>query len=183
MISIRNLAWLRGVKIPDHPGFGQRLYEMFADTASGINTLEQQTNSNLSGTPGAPPAPDGLTVVPHPQGVEFAIQHSGDFYQGLKYEIDCTSQGQTHSYDVGSSRNGFLPVGPLEATYQVRALYPTGQSSRPVVCGSPATVVRGASVSRVAMLPGQGSGTTKQGQPPGFGGAYRGSTPPVRAKS
>jgi hypothetical protein len=181
-LDIRNLAWLRGIQIPGTQGFGQRLYESLTDVRSGVNTLEQQTNSNLQGTPTAPPQPDGLTVVPHPQGVEFSIQHEAEFYQGLKYEIDCTAQGQTHSYDVGSSRNGFLPVGPLEGTYQVRSLYPTGQSSAPVVFGSPAKVVRGASVDRVAMLPGHGSGTTKQGQPPGFGGPYRSSTgkPPSR---
>jgi hypothetical protein len=177
--SWRNFDWLRTVKIDGNPGFGQRFYELLSDARRDVSTLEQQTNSNLKGTPPPPPDPDAFKVVPHPQGVEFAISHNAEFYQGIKYEIDATANGTTHSYDVGSSRNGFLPVGPLTATYKVRALYPNGQSSNPVAHNSP---VIGASVSKVAMLPGQGSGTTRQGQPPGFGGAFRSSTgaPPVR---
>jgi hypothetical protein len=179
-LSLRNLDWLRSVKIDGEPAFGQRLYEMFNDVRGGVNTLAQQTNSNLNGNPTAPPAPDAFKVVPHPQGVEFAITHNSDFYQGIKYEVDAMANGQTHSYDVGSSRNGFLPVGPLTATYRVRALYPNGQSSNPIAHPGPVT---GASVKQVAMLPGQGSGTTRQGQPPGFGGAFRSSSgkPPVRS--
>ena len=182
-LPIRNLAWLRSLKIPDQPSFGQRFSEMISDIQTGVGVLEQQTNSNLAGNPGAPAAPDALNVVPHPQGVEFAISHNANFYQGIKYEIDATANGTTHSYDVGSSRNGFLPVGPLTATYKVRALYPTGQSSPPVAYGgSQPKPVIGASVSQVAMLPGQGSGTTRQGQPPGFGGPFRSpnGAPPVR---
>lgn len=177
--SWRNFDWLRTVKLDGIPAFGQRFYELLSDARRDVSTLEQQTNSSLGGNPGAPPAPDALNVVPHPQGVEFAITHNSDFYQGIKYEIDATSGGTTHSYDVGSSRNGFIPVGPLTATYRVRSLYPNGQSSAPVAYPTP---VIGASVSRVAMLPGQGSGTTRQGQPPGFGGAFRSSNgaPPVR---
>src|SRR5262249_6337637 len=116
----------------------------------------------------------------------FAIRHEGEFYQGIQYEIDHTSNGTTHSYSVGASRNGFLPVGPTSGTYQVRALYPNGSSSPPISYGGPPPqVVRRASVTRVQMLPGQGSGTTRQGQPPGFGSAYRSSNgaPPVRSKS
>jgi len=184
--DIRNLDWLRTVKIPDNPTFGQRLYEMMADIQRNGNTLEQQGNFSLNGRPGPPPTPQELTVVPHPQGVEFAIRHEGEFYQGIQYEIDHTANGQTHTYSVGGSRNGFLPVGPTNGTYQVRALYPNGQSSPPVAYGGPAAkMVRGASVSHVQMLPGQGSGTTRQGQPPGFGAAFRSANgaPPVRSKS
>lgn len=185
-LPTRNLDWLRGLKLPDVPSFGQRMSEIISDIRSGVGTIEQQGNFDMSGQPGAPPAPQELTVVPHPQGVEFAIKHEGEFYQGIQYEIDHTANGTTHSYSVGGSRNGFLPVGPTVGTYQVRALYPNGKSSVPVVFGGPVPkIVRGASVTSVAMLPGQGSGTTRQGQPPGFGGAFRSATgaPPVRSKS
>lgn len=181
--SWRNFDWMRNLKIEGNPAAGQRFYELLSDARRDVSTLEQQTNSNLNGSPTPPPAPDALNVVPHPQGVEFAISHNSNFYQGLKYEIDATANGTTHSYDVGASRNGFLPVGPLTATYKVRALYPNGQSSGAVAHGGATpTPVVGASVSRVAMLPGQGSGTTRQGQPPGFGGAFRSANgaPPVR---
>lgn len=184
--NIRNLDWVRSVKLADNPTFGHRLYEMFSDVQKNGNTLEQQGNFDIQGHPGAPPQPQELTVVPHPQGVEFAIRHEGEFYQGIQYEIDHTASGQTHSYAVGASRNGFLPVGPTAGTYQVRALYPNGKSSTPVVYGGiqPKTVY-GASTKTVAMLPGQRSGTTRQAQPPGFGGAFRSASgaPPVRSKS
>lgn len=183
-LNLRNLDWVRTLKLPDQPGFGQRLYELVSDIRSGVNTIESQGNFNVSGYPGPPPTPQELNVVPHPQGVEFSIKHEGDFYQGIQYEIDHTANGQTHSYSVGASRNGFLPVGPTVGTYQVRALYPNGQSSAPVVYGGPTPkTVAGASVKTVAMLPGQGSGTTRQGQPPGFGKAFRSAngSPPVRS--
>src|SRR4029077_15011980 len=108
----------------------------------------------------APPMPQSLRGVPHPQGVQFAISHDGNYYQGLKYEIDCTSHGVPHTYDVGSSRNGFLPVGPLTANYQVRVRYPNGTSSLPIPHTGP---VVGGSVSTVSLLPSQGAGTTKAG--------------------
>jgi hypothetical protein len=173
----RHLEWLRKIdpKNPPHD-FGVRLYEMISDLAKNDTMMAQQGNLSLTGNPTAPPTPQGLTVVPHPQGVQFSIQHEGEFYQGLKYEIDVTSGGATHSYDVGSSRNGILPVGPITANYQVRAMYPSGTSSPPVPLKGP---VSGGSGS-ATLLPGQGSGTTRAGQPPGFGGPYRGDKPPAR---
>jgi hypothetical protein len=176
VISVRNLAWLRSLSLPDMPDFGSRMNEIVSDLMGGTNTLEQQTNSNLNGTPAPPPAPDALSIVPHPQGVQFSISHNADFYQGITYEIDATAGGITHTHDVGTSRNGILPVGNLTATYQVRARYPTGASTRAVpFSGS----VAGGSGSPT-LLPSQGAGTTRAGQPPGFGGPYRGSKPPIR---
>jgi hypothetical protein len=176
-VNIRNLDWLRSLKggpLPDEAG--PRLFEMISDLAKGMNTMEQQGNLNMNGTPAAPPLPDSLTVSPHPQGVQFAISHNADFYQGVQYEIDCTSSGVTHTYDVGSSRNGVLPVGNLTANYQVRVRYPNGTSSSPVVYRN--AVIGGS--GQAALMPSQGAGTTKAGQPPGFGGPYRGSSPPKR---
>jgi hypothetical protein len=167
---------LRSLKLDGHPEFGARLYEALTDVRTNLETLEQQTNSNLSGTPAAPPGISGLKVIPHPQGVQFLIQHDADFYQGIQYEIDASSNGVTHTYDVGSSRNGILPVGPLTARYQVRARYPTGTSTAPFVLNR--EVAGGGGSSQ--LLPSQGAGTTKTGQPPGFGGPFRGGKPPAR---
>jgi len=164
--NIRNLEWLRSVKVDGHPDFGARLFEALSDTKGYLNTLEQQGNFNLQGIPPAPTPPDNLKVVSHPQGVQFSITHLADFSQGVGYEIDCTSNRVTHTYDVGNARNGVLPVGPLAAQYQVRARYPTGVSTPAVRYAK--TVVGGKGSS--ALLPSQGAGTTKPGQPPGFGG-------------
>jgi hypothetical protein len=174
--NIRNLDWIRSLKLDGHPEFGARLFEALTDVRTGLGTLEQQTNSNLQGTPAPPPTPDALQIVPHPQGVQYAITHKSDFYQGVTYEIDATAGGVTHTYDVGTSRNGVLPVGALLANYQVRARYSSGASTPPVRFPNAVTGGRGSPT----LLPSQAAGTTKAGQPPGFGGPYRGANPPTR---
>jgi hypothetical protein len=174
--NIRNLDWLRSLKLDGHPEFGARLHEALTDVKNSLGTLEQQGNFNLQGTPAAPPAPDALKVVSHPQGVQYQIMHNADFYKGATYRIDATAGNVTHTYDVGASRNGILPVGNLKADYQVRTTYPNGASSSAV--RHPKTVIGGSGSTE--LLPSQGAGTTRAGQPPGFGGPYRGSTPPVR---
>src|SRR5277367_5025964 len=172
-----NLAWIRSLKLEGHPEFGSKMYELLNSYKGNLDQMEQQGNFNLQGTPAAPPAPSSLKVMPHPQGVQFSISHDADFYQGVNYEIDATAAGVTHTYDVGTSRNGVLPVGALTANYQVRARYPNGTSTSPVQF--PNAVIGGS--GSTALLPSQGAGTTKGSQPPGFGGAYRGSKPPVRS--
>lgn len=176
----RNLDLIRGIDPKNLPSdFGHTLYQCLLDLTKNDNVLAQQGNFNLDGNPSAPPTPQGLTVVPHPQGIQYAIQHEGEFYQGIGYEIDVSAQNQTHTFDVGSSRNGILPVGPLTASYQVRARYPNGVSS-PAVRYSQQVI--GGSVSQVSLLPGQGAGTTRASEPPGFGGPFRSSNgaPPLR---
>jgi hypothetical protein len=176
----KNLDWIRSVDPKNLPtDFGHRLYQCLQDLTTNDNVVAQQGNFSLDGNPTAPPQPQALNMVPHPQGVQYQIQHEGEFYQGINYEIDMTAQGQTHTFDVGSSRNGVLPVGPVTASYQVRARYPNGKSGNAVAFSQP---VRGASVSQVTLLPSQGAGTTRPSQPPGFGGPYRSSNgaPPVR---
>ena len=175
-LQVRNLSWLRSLKVDGVPDFGARMHELISDVIQGSNTLEQQTNSSFTGDPAPPPPPEALKVVPHPQGVQFAITHQSDFYRGVGYHVDVTSGGVTHTYDVGNSRNGVLPVGNLAAEYKVRASYATGQSSLPVAHSG---VVQGGAGS-AGLLPSQAAGTTLPTQPPGYGGPYRGSKPPVR---
>src|ERR1700733_4950894 len=104
--DIRNLQWLRSIKIDGHPDFGARLYVALDDSRTHLNTLEQQGNFNLQGTPAGPPSPSNLNITPHPQGAPFVITHDANFYQGINYGIYATSSGVTHTYDVGASRNG-----------------------------------------------------------------------------
>jgi hypothetical protein len=171
-----NLSWLRSLKLDGHPEFGAKLFELLDGHRADLNMLEQQTNSNLNGSTAPPPVPTKLTVVPHPQGVQYSIQHDAEFYADPLYEIDVTANNTTHSMDVGTSRNGVLPVGALTATYQVRTRYANGSSSNPVQA---AGAVTGGAGSK-SLLASQGSSTTRPSQPPGFGGAYRGTKPPVR---
>lgn len=184
--ALKNLDWVRKLQIPGVENAGARFHELFDSIRTNFNTLESQTNSNLQGNPGPPPAIDGFTVSPHPSGVDISIQHNGEFYRGVNYEVDYADnphfQG-ARTQHIGQSRNAIIPVGPWNGFYQVRASYPTGQSTTPVIFGGPTPqMVRGGSVSQVNFLPSEGAGTTRPGQPPGFGSQYRGSVPPKRSK-
>jgi hypothetical protein len=185
-LNVRHLDWLRKLDVPSIPGFGARMHELVTDIINGTNVIESQTNSDAGGRPAPPSAIQGVRIIPHPQGVDIAIQHDGEFYEGVHYLVDYSPtpnfQG-ARTQDIGSSRNHVFPIGQWNGYYQVRAKYPTGQSTAPVIFGGPTpTLVRGGSASAVSLLPNQGAGTTSAGQPPGFGGAYRSQTgaPPVR---
>jgi len=185
-LQVRNLDWLRRLKVDGAPEIGARLHEMVNDLVRGVNTLESQTNANLDGQPAPPPAIQGVNVVPHPQGVDISIQHDGNFYEGLGYYVDYADNPHfqnARTQFIGDSRNHILPVGNWGGYYQVRAKYPTGVSTAPVIFGGPVPrLVKGGSVSTVSLLPTQGAGTTRRGQPPGFGSSFRSANgaPPVR---
>jgi hypothetical protein len=185
-LSVRNLDWLRKLDVPGVPAFGARLHETVTDIIKGANVIEQQTNSSATGNPAQPPAPQGMVVVPHPQGVDVAIQHEGDFYQGCEYYVDFADNPHfqnARTQHIGQTRNAVIPLGAWDGYFQVRAQYPTGQSSAPVIFGGASPkMVRGGSVSTVSLLASEGCGTTRPGQPPGFGAPYRGSVPPKRIK-
>src|SRR5580658_7858774 len=140
-----NIEWIRSLKLEGHPEFGARLYQLLDSFRGNLDTLERQTNSNLTGQIAPPPMPSKLTIVPHPQGVQYSIQHDADFYADPLYEIDVNAGGITHSIDVGASRNGVLPVGKLTANYQVRTRYANGLSSAPVVAPTAVTGGSGSS--------------------------------------
>lgn len=185
-LKVPNLDWIRGVEIDGHPGFGAKLYQSLHTLALGVSTIAQQTNANPSGTPEAPPPVQQVTVTPHPQGVDVSIKHEGQFYQGLEYYVDYADNPSfvnARTEHIGQTRNAIIPVGQWNGYYQVRASYPSGISTRPVLNGGAvAQMVRGGSTSAVAMQPTQGCGVTLPGQPPGFGNSFRSDTgaPPKR---
>ena len=166
-LSLRNLDWLRRLEIPGVQAAGARFHELISDMKKGVETMEQQTSSNMNGTPAAPPAIQNFTVQPHENGVEFAITHTGEMYRGVHYLIDHSETPHfqnARSVDVGETRNGFIPVGPRTLYYQVRAKYPWSDSTSPVFHGvsSPASVTGG--TASIALLPSQGCGTAKPGR-------------------
>src|ERR1700733_549848 len=87
LMSVRNLSTIRNWSTPEIPDLGARLHETIQDMIKQDRLLEQQTNGNLEGNPTPPPKPQSLTITPHPQGVQFSIQHEGNFYQGISYHI------------------------------------------------------------------------------------------------
>jgi hypothetical protein len=182
--DIRNLAWLRSLKLDGHPEFGAKLFEALTDVRSGLDTLEQQTNSNLNGIPAAPPAPQSVKVTPTAVGHHVSINDGTDFYRGKYYHVESSEDRHfTNPFPEysGPAREINLATGPRALHFRVFASYQNSDNSAVVYHGGaiPRPVIGG-----TAFKPGssQGSGTGRPSQ--GFAGfgptPWRGSKPPAR---
>ena len=182
--NLRNLEWLRSLKLDGHPEFGARLYEMLADVRTGLRTLEQQTNSNLSGTPAAPPGLQSIKASPTHVGHHVSINHGADFYRGIYYHVESADNPHfTNSFPEysGPAREINLATGPRALYFRAFASYQNSDNTSPVYHGGtqPRPVLGG-----TAFTPGssQGSGTGRPSE--GFSGfgpvPFRGGKPPAR---
>jgi hypothetical protein len=167
-MSIRNLDWLRRLKIPGVDSAGARLFEIISDVKRGSETLEQQTNGNMNGNPSAPPGLQGMTVAPHENGFDVSIQHDGNYYRGVEYYVDYADNPQfngARTEHLGQNRNTVLPLGKRSLYFQARAAYPWSDSTTPVYHGgsTPQPVLGG--TQQTSLLPSQGCGTARPGQP------------------
>jgi hypothetical protein len=186
---VRNLSWLRKLSIDNVPGFGARLHEMFNDVINGVGVLEQQTNGNCSSHPTAPPPLQGMTVQPHEHGFDVSIQHEGEFYRGVRYYVSYADNPHfagARTFPMHDSRNAVLPLGSRTLYFQAHAAYAWSGPTAPVFHGGSVPVaVTGGTGAPVALLPSQGCGTTRAGEPPAGPGvaAFRSSNgaPPVRS--
>lgn len=185
-LKIRNLDWIRTLKIDGAPEFGPRLYEAISDMAKATDTLAQQTNSNLSGNPAPPPRIQAVTVTPTETGAHVSITHEGEFYRGIEYHAEYSaSPNFTNPFPVhmGPAREQDVPVGSKTLYWRAFAQYPTGSPTSAVYHGgtSPAAVTGGKSFP---LGTSQGSGTGRAGEGiQGYGAQpFRSKTgaPPVR---
>jgi hypothetical protein len=164
--KVRNLAWLRGLKLDGVPEFGPRLHELVSDMIANDRQLAQQTNSSLSGSPSAPPPLQGVTVTPSETGVHISVQHEGEYYRGVEYHGDYSDNAHFSNpfpFSMGPNREHDLPVGTQKLYYRVFAQYQTGTPGNPVYHGgaTPAAVTGGTNVPRGTS---QGAGTGRPGQ-------------------
>ena len=188
-LELRNLDWLRRLEVPGVTAFGARMHELFSDLQRGFNAVEQQTNSNAGGHPTAPPPLQGMTVQPHEHGFDVSIQHEGDFYRGVRYYVayaDNPHFANARTFPMHDSRNAVLPLGSRTLYFQAHAAYPWSGPTAPVYHGGTLPVpVTGGSAAPVALLPSEGCGTSKPGEPPAGPGqaAFRSAkgAPPVRS--
>lgn len=184
-INVRNLDWLRSLKggeLP--PEAGARLHEMLRDIVGGLNTLEQQTNSNLTGHPAPPPEIQGVTVTPTAVGHHVSINHGADFYRGAYYHVESsTSPNMTNPFPAysGPAREIDLATGNQTLYFQAFSSYQNSGNTPAVFHGGqiPKPVTGGIATPRGTS---QGSGTGRPGQGiAGFGPIpWRGLVPPVR---
>lgn len=188
-VSVRNLEWLRTVKIAGAPEAGARLYEALSDLVQGLSNVEQQTNSNAGGNPAPPPPLQAVTVTPTAVGHHVSINHGAEFYRGCVYHVEYSAnQSFTNPFPAysGPAREVDLATGPQTLYFQAFASYPTSANTRPVFHGGlvPQAVVGGTGRLTTGNA-SQGGGTGQPGQGlQGFGQIpFRSTTgvPPTRS--
>ena len=181
---MRNLAWLRGLKIDGIPDFGSRMHELVSDLVKGTNVLEQQGNFDLTGTPAPPPPLQSITVTPSETGHHVSINHGGNFYRGAYYHVEYADNPHfTNPFPAysGPAREIDLATGSKNLYFQAFASYQNSNNTSIVYHGgsSPQPVQGGITTPLGAS---QGGGTSRPGEGrAGFGSVpWRGSNPPQR---
>ena len=185
-VNIRNLDWLRSVKVDGHPEFGARLSETIRDLITATTNIEQQTNADASGNPAPPPPLQAVTATPTSSGHHISINHGGEFYRGAYYHVEYADNPHfTNPFPAysGPAREIDLATGGQKLYFQAFASYQASGNTSPVYHGgiTPLPVTGGTIVARGTS---QGGGTGQPGQGlQGFGSiAFRSATgkPPGR---
>ena len=188
-MAIRNLDWVRGIRVEGVPDFGAKLYEALSDIAQQHQNLAQQVNGNSTGEPAAPPPIDSLTVKAQNGHFQIAISHPGGYYRGVRYFAQHADNPQftnAHTIPLGESRNANVPLGNVTRYWRAFASYSTSPDGPPVYHGSsvkPLPVQGGGSAGGPDFLESQGSGTGGPNTLSGSGPvAFRSITgvPPIR---
>ena len=189
-MAIRNLDWMRGVRVEGVPDFGAKLFEALSDIAQQHQTLAQQVNGNPTGQPAPPPAIDRLNVKAQSGHFQIEIEHGGDFYRDVHYYVEHADNPQftnAHTIHLGHTRNHSEFLGNVTRYWRAFAAYPTSAAGPAAYHGSsiaPLAVVGGGPVGGPAFLKSQGSGTGTPGEALSGPGpvAFRSITgaPPIR---
>lgn len=184
-ITIRNLDWLRSLKLEGHPDFGARLHEALTDVRGGVDTLEQQTNSSLNGIPAPPPNLQAVTVTSTAAGHHVSINHGAEFYRGAHYHIESSDNPHfTNPFPeyTGPAREINLATGPRNLHFRAFVSYLNSDNSPMVYHGVGRSQAVLGGVHTPIVHQSQGSGTGRPGEGhSGFGTVpFRGSKPPVR---
>lgn len=192
-MAIRNLDWVRGLRVENVPDFGAKLYESLSDLDRHLGNVTEQTNANRTGQPLSPPAPNTLNVIAQDGHFHAEIADGGKFYRGIHYYIehaDNPSFQNPVTVHLGSTRSWDKFLGNSTRYFRAYSAYGSSPAGPPVYHGSvvaPQPVTGGGSIPGPKFLPSQGSGTGtpgQGGQGPGSA-AYRSPTgaPPVRGVS
>ena len=191
-MNIANLDYIKGLKSADFPDLGAKLYEALRSIATQAGNIEQQTNSNPSGQPTPPSAPNALTVSGQNGHFNIAIQdHNQNVYRGVKYFVEHADNPQftnAQVIDLGTSRNHNVFLGNVTRYWRAYSSYASSAPSTPVYHGTataPLAVTGGGAVGGPEFQAAQSSGTSvpNQGGPSGPGHTpYRTATgaPPTR---
>lgn len=163
-IQVKNLEYLRTL----HDG---KLAEALESIAGGINNTIQQTNSNGSGSPQAPPTIGGLKVTGQNGHFNIAITDNSPIYRDVHYWIEHADNPHflnPHVVHMGQSRNHNLFLGNVTRYFRGFSSYSSSPPSPAVyhsnAQGRPMGVQGGGSVGGPLFTLGQSSGTGNTGE-------------------
>jgi hypothetical protein len=186
-VSLRNLRFLRNVRLDGFSEFGPKLYEALKDSENAHNTLESQVNGNLSGLPAAPPQLSALRVVAGSGIFHFSIDHNADFYRGVNYHLEYAEDpqfGNPFPIDIGSAREHRSTLGPMVLYARASASYGISPPGPWVYYGGATPQPINGALAGLPPLPAQSSGSGTGFPLQGLSGpgqtAFRGTNPPVR---
>lgn len=168
MIKVRNLDWIRNLKIAGHPEAGAKLFEALSDIVKATSNIESQTNADGAGNPLPPPPIQAVNATPSSVGHHISINHGGQFYRGCVYHVEASrSPSFTNPFPVysGPAREIDLATGNAKLYFQAFASYATSGNTAPVYHGGAIPqVVYGATGGHAFSKSSQSSGTGQPGQ-------------------
>jgi len=166
-LDIKELAFLKGLSLPDAPEFGVKLAEALLSVQQAHNNVESQVNGNSTGGPQPPPTINGVQVTGQNGFLHVAIQHDEPFYRGINYFVEHADNPQFTNPQIvkaGDVRNVTIPAGG-QRYVRAYASYASSHPGQPAYHGSPVEPIP-VDTGGVgpAFLPSQGSGTGFPGQ-------------------
>jgi len=167
--QVRDIAWLKNLKLEGAPDFGTRLHGLLSDMLRGQDNLAMQSNGNTQGQPAAPPPINGLKVTGQNGHFHIAITDQNPIYRGIKYyaEYSTTPNFQNpQAIHMGDSRNHSIFLGNGTYYWRAYSAYAASPASQASYHGGaqPQAVSGGGSIGGPAFLPAQGTGTGAPGQ-------------------
>ncbi len=166
-LDIKEISFIKGLNIPDHPEFGAKLAEALLSIQQAHNNIEQQVNGNSTGGPMPPPQVNAVQVTGQNGFLHVAIQHDEPFYRGINYFVEHADNAQFTNPQIvkaGDVRNVTIPAGGPRYV-RAYASYASSHPGQPVYHGSPVEPIAvDAGQGGPAFLPSQGSGTGFPGQ-------------------
>lgn len=170
-LSVKNIEYFRSLTdLSKAPEFGMKLAEALQSIANAHNTVEQQTNSNSTGEPPAPPSISGLSVTASNGHFQVAINHQGsEFYRDVHYFVEHSASPNftdSHTVPLGPSRNANLFLGNTTRYFRAYASYGSSGPGAAVYHGGkaqPQPVSGGGTIPGPSFAPSAGSGTGAPG--------------------
>lgn len=181
-MKVRNIAWLRGLRLQGQPDFGPRMHELVADIVSGQDQIAQQTNTSTTAQPLPPPQLSNIKASGGNGIFHVSLTHPGEFYRGAQYHLEYSADpqfGVSFPISAGASREWRGSLGKMVLHFRAATSYGTSPPSAWVYSG-PVDGTGPSDPSLPAQSQGSGTGHPGQGLQGSGVNPYRGTAPPIR---